>query len=79
MREFEMSDAVWNQIKGNWKQFRGEVKKQWGELTDDDLDKIEGERDKLVGLIQERYGEAQHEVQRQVDEWLARRRDADVS
>jgi uncharacterized protein YjbJ (UPF0337 family) len=35
-----MSDAMWNQIKGNWKQFRGEVQKQWGKLTNDDLDQI---------------------------------------
>ena len=67
-----MSDGVWNQIKGNWKQFRGEVQKQWGKLTDDDLDQIQGERDKLVGLIQERYGEAQEDVERQVDEWYRR-------
>lgn len=74
-----MSNALWNQVKGNWKQFKGEVKKQWGRLTDDELDQIEGERDKLIGLIQERYGETQHEVERQVDEWLSSRRDADVS
>jgi uncharacterized protein YjbJ (UPF0337 family) len=80
MREFNnMSDALWNQIKGNWKQFKGEVKKQWGDLTDDELDQIEGDRDKLIGLIQERYGEAQHEVERQVDEWLSRRRDRNMS
>ena len=42
-------------FKGKWKQLRGDVKKWWGDLTDDDLDRIAGERDKLVGRIQERY------------------------
>ena len=45
-------------MKGKWKQMRGEVKKWWGDLTDDDLDRIEGERDKLIGRLQERYGYA---------------------
>lgn len=43
-------------LKGNWKQFRGEIQKQWGKLTNDDLDIINGEYDKLVGRVQERYG-----------------------
>lgn len=71
-----MSDGIWNQIKGNWKQFKGEAKQQWGKLTDDDLDQIEGQRDKLVGRIQERYGESQVEAERQVDEWANRRENA---
>ncbi len=69
-----MSDAMWNQIKGNWKQFRGEVQKQWGKLTNDDLDQIRGERDKLIGRIQQRYGQAKQDVERQVDEWVNRRK-----
>ncbi len=61
--------GLWDQIAGNWKQFRGEVRKQWGKLTDDDMEQIRGERDKLVGRIQERYGVAQEEARRQLDEW----------
>lgn len=69
-----MNDGLWNDIKGNWKQFKGEVQKQWGKLTDDDLDYINGERQKLVGRLQERYGETQQDFERQVDEWAARDR-----
>jgi len=43
-------------LAGNWKQMRGELKTWWGKLTDDDVDRIGGQKDKLVGLIQERYG-----------------------
>lgn len=57
----------WEQVKGNWNQFKGEVKSQWGDLTDDDLTRIDGEKDKLVGVIQERYGVSKEEAQRQVD------------
>ena len=44
----------WDQVKGNWKQFKGNVQQAWGDLTDDDVDRIEGKREELVGKIQER-------------------------
>ncbi|TIW40150.1 MAG: CsbD family protein, partial [Mesorhizobium sp.] len=59
-------------IKGKWMQVRGKAQEQWGDLTDDDLDRIEGNRDQLLGRIQERYGIAREEAQRQIDEWSRR-------
>ena len=64
----------WDRIEGNWKQFKGDVLKQWGELTDDDLDVVAGEREKLVGRLQDRYGIAKDKAERQIDEWLERYR-----
>lgn len=61
----------WDQIRGNWKQLKGSARKAWGDLTDDDLDKIEGERERLVGKIQERYGIAKAEAERRVDAWVS--------
>ena len=55
-------------IKGNWNQFKGKIKEKWGRLTDDDLDVVEGQRDQLIGKIQERYGIAKEEVERQFAE-----------
>jgi uncharacterized protein YjbJ (UPF0337 family) len=60
----------WNRVEGNWKQFKGRVKEQWGDLTDDDLDKVNGQRDQLEGVIQERYGIAKDQVRQEVDDWL---------
>lgn len=57
------------QLKGKWKQIKGSVKSKWGQLTDDDLDFVDGQREKLIGRIQERYGVAKEDAQRQVDEW----------
>ncbi|HEX6983822.1 MAG TPA: CsbD family protein [Planctomycetaceae bacterium] len=57
-------------IKGQWKQLKGEAKRRWGMLTDDDLDILEGHRDKLAGRIQERYGYAREEAEREVDEFF---------
>jgi uncharacterized protein YjbJ (UPF0337 family) len=60
----------WTRVEGNWKQFKGRVKEKWGDLTDDDLDKINGHRDQLEGVIQERYGIAKDQVRQDIDAWL---------
>ncbi|MBT9382612.1 CsbD family protein [Pseudooceanicola sp. CBS1P-1] len=60
----------WDQIQGNWKQIKGSARTQWGKLTDDDLEVVAGRRDQLVGKVQERYGLAKEEAERQVDEFV---------
>jgi len=52
------TDAVWEQAKGNWHQFKGTVKSKWNDLTDDEVDQMAGDRERIVGKIQERYGKA---------------------
>ncbi|MCA1766211.1 MAG: CsbD family protein [Desulfobulbaceae bacterium] len=59
----------WDEIKGKWQQAKGNVRVQWGKLTDDDLEVIAGNRDKLVGKIQERYGIAKEEAEEQVKKY----------
>ena len=59
----------WEQVQGQWKQLKGKLKMKWGRLTDDDLDVIAGQKDILVGKIQERYGLKKEEALRQVEEW----------
>jgi len=58
-----------DQTKGSWKQFGGKAKETWGRLTEDDWKVVEGKRDQLVGKIQERYGIAREEAERQVSEF----------
>jgi uncharacterized protein YjbJ (UPF0337 family) len=60
----------WNVIEGNWKQTRGKIKEKWGKLTDDDLTKINGQREQLEGILQQRYGLAKDMVRKDVDAWL---------
>ena len=58
------------QLKAKWKQLTGEAKRHWGKLTDDDVTMVEGDRDKLVGKIQERYGKSKDEAEKEVNEWI---------
>ena len=60
----------WDRIEGNWKEFKGKVQKQWGKLTADDLDVVKGKRTELAGRIQERYGVARDQAEREIDSWL---------
>lgn len=53
-------------VKGKWNQFKGDINKRWGKLTDDDLTKLDGARDKLIGKTQELYGTTRDEVSRQL-------------
>jgi uncharacterized protein YjbJ (UPF0337 family) len=50
-----------NILEGRWKQIRGEAKVRWGKLTHDDLEKINGRYDKIMGLLQVKYGNTQQE------------------
>ena len=59
----------WDQMEGKWKQVKGSIKERFGKLTDDDLQVISGNRDRLIGKLQERYGIAREEAQKRADEW----------
>jgi uncharacterized protein YjbJ (UPF0337 family) len=59
----------WDRIAGNWKQFTGQVKEKWGQLTDDDLTKINGNREQLEGILQQRYGYAKDKARDEIDQW----------
>jgi uncharacterized protein YjbJ (UPF0337 family) len=52
-------------LKGKWNQMKGSVKQWWGKLTDDDIQRIDGSYDKLVGKVQERYGYTKEEAEKE--------------
>lgn len=58
-----------DRIQGKWKQLAGTLKEKWGKLTDDDLGVVEGNSEYLAGKLQERYGIAREEAERQVQEF----------
>ncbi|MCC5965195.1 MAG: CsbD family protein [Natronohydrobacter sp.] len=60
----------WDELKGKWTQMTGSMKAKWGKLTDDDLKEAEGNRDILIGKIQEKYGVAKEEAEKQVNDWM---------
>ncbi|OEY67490.1 CsbD family protein [Marinobacter sp. X15-166B] len=60
--------------EGKWKQMKGKIQQKWGKLTDDDLDRIEGNREEFAGVMQERYGQTKEEAEQEFDRF----RDSDI-
>lgn len=56
-------------LRGKWNQLRGDVQKNWGKLTDNQLNQINGDRTKLLGAVQESYGIARDEAEKQIKAW----------
>ena len=63
-----MNDDI---LKGKWSQIKGDVKQFFGKLTDDDLTRTEGNKDKLVGSLQERYGYSKDEAEQRWNDYAA--------
>jgi uncharacterized protein YjbJ (UPF0337 family) len=57
-------------IKGMWKEVKGKLKQQWGELTDDDISKMEGSTEELIGFLQRKYGYDKEKAKQEVDSFI---------
>ena len=62
-----MADTM---LEGKWKQIRGKVQETWAKLTNDDLDRISGEWDQLVGTLQEKYGYTKKRAESELAKFL---------
>ena len=67
----------WDQIEGKWKQLTGSARERWGKLTNDDIQTLTGQKDQLVGKIQERYGIAKAEAEKQADAWSSAQKETE--
>jgi uncharacterized protein YjbJ (UPF0337 family) len=50
-------------LKGKWQEIKGKIKERWGKLTDNDLVEIGGKGEKLLGLLQKKYGYIRDEAE----------------
>jgi uncharacterized protein YjbJ (UPF0337 family) len=57
-------------LKGKWKQVKGKIKAKWCKLTDDDLQQIDGNQEKLIGKIQEKHGKEKEEAKKEYNDWI---------
>ena len=56
-------------FQGQWKILKGQVKEKWGKLTDDEITRVDGKREQLVGLLEKKYGYAKERAEEELDEW----------
>ncbi len=57
-------------LKRQWEQLKERVRQRWSRFTDDDLTQIDGDREALMGKIQERYGRSREQAQSDLAQWL---------
>jgi uncharacterized protein YjbJ (UPF0337 family) len=68
-----------DEIKGKFNELKGDFKQKWGELTNDDWKQISGSKDKLVGILQQKYGRTKEQAHREVDDFFNENENRKVS
>lgn len=63
-----MSNTV---LKGKWHELKGDAKNKWGKLTNDEVDQVDGNVERLIGLVQQKYGKARDAAEKEVNDWIA--------
>ena len=58
-----------NEIRGKFNELKGNFKQKWGELTDDDWKQVSGQKDKLLGILQQKYGRTKEQAEKEFDEY----------
>ena len=57
-------------LKGKWMQVKGDIRSKWGKVTDNDLTEIQGDTEKMIGKLQERYGYKREQAQKELNDFL---------
>src|SRR5206468_6739821 len=80
-KEFEILEVSMNsnEIRGKFNELKGDFKMKWGELTDDDWTQISGSKDKLLGVLQQKYGRTKEQAQREIDDFWNENQERKVS
>lgn len=58
-------------LKGKWTQIKGSIRTRWGKLTDDDVTQIQGNIEKMIGKLQERYGYNREQAEKELNDFLS--------
>ena len=58
-------------LKGHWSQLKGRVRQEWGRFTNDDVARIDGDREILLGRLQELYGRTREEAEEELEQFLS--------
>ena len=59
-----------DEMQGKLKQAKGRIQSKWGELTGDEVERMEGDREELIGKVQEKYGYSREKAEQEVDEFV---------
>jgi len=57
-------------LKGKWNEMKGDIRARWSKLTDEDMTHIQGQAEKMIGKLQERYGYKREQAEKEINEFL---------
>jgi len=57
-------------LRGRWNELKGDVRTRWGKLTNDDVMQIQGQAEKLIGMLQQRYGYKREQAENEINDFL---------
>jgi uncharacterized protein YjbJ (UPF0337 family) len=57
-------------FKGRWNELKGDIRTRWGKLTDDDVMQIQGQAEKLIGMLQQRYGYKREQAEKEINDFM---------
>ena len=57
-------------LKGKWNQLKGDIRGWWTDLTDDDVQRIQGDTEKFIRVLQEKYGYGREKAEQELNEFL---------
>ena len=63
-------DANTDIVQDKWHAIKGQVKIHWDKLTDDDVTRLSGKTEELVGVLQQRYGYGKAQAEMEINNWM---------
>jgi uncharacterized protein YjbJ (UPF0337 family) len=67
LKEVSMNPEI---FKGRWNELKGDIRTRWGKLTDDDVMQIQGQAEKLIGMLQQRYGYKREQAEKEINDFM---------
>jgi uncharacterized protein YjbJ (UPF0337 family) len=58
-------------LQKKWREMRGRFSEWWDDLTDEDLNRIAGNQERLFKVLQEHYGYTRNLAIKEVESWRA--------
>ncbi len=63
--------AGWTDLQANWQDSIGSIKDRWADLSEEELLSVNGDREALVTLVQEKYGLDRDTAESEVNDWAS--------
>lgn len=61
----------WTNLQDNWQDSIGSIKDRWADLTEEELLMVNGDKDQLVALVQQKYGLEREAAENEVEAWAS--------